>query len=401
MRIAVIGGGAAGLIAAGSAKGADVVLFEHNDKIGRKIYITGKGRCNFTNVCEPDEFLQNVVTNPRFLRGALYGFTPSAAIELLESNGCKTKVERGRRAFPLSDKASDVTKALQKYALSNSVDIRTNCDITEISKNDGSFTVVGNGVSERFDRLIMCTGGVSYPMTGSDGSSHRFIKAFGHTIVEPVPSLVPLVTKENISSAEGLTLKNVTVKTDGVKPIFGDLMITDNGVSGPIILTLSAYLARKAFPYTISIDLKPKIDENELDERLLRDFGAKLNKQFKNSLDELLPKSIIPFIISRSGISPEKQVNSITRAERRTLVTTLKDFKLTIMGSLGFNHAVVTSGGVAVNEINPKTMQSKLVDGLFFGGEIIDVDALTGGYNFHIALATGYAAGVNSAVTNE
>ena len=401
MKVAVIGGGAAGLVAAGSAKGASVVLFEHTEKIGKKIYITGKGRCNFTNACEAEEFLTNVVTNPRFLRSALAGFTPFDAIELLESNGCKTKTERGRRAFPLSDKASDVTKALKSYALKNNTEIRTDCDITDITKAENGFSITCNGKTEIFDRLIMCTGGMSYPMTGSDGSAHKFIKSFGHTIVESVPSLVPLVTKEDVSGAEGLTLKNVTVRTEGIKPIFGDMLFTDNGVSGPIILTLSSYAARRKFPYTISIDLKPKMTEDELDSRLLRDFGEKLNKQFKNSLDELLPKSIIPFIIERSGISPEKQVNSITKPERRKIVTTLKSFTLTITESLGFNHAVVTNGGVSTAEINPKTMESKLVKGLFFGGEIIDVDALTGGYNFHIALATGYAAGTNSAVTND
>ena len=399
MRIAVIGGGAAGLVAAGSAAGAEVVIFEHTDKVGRKIYITGKGRCNFTNVCDTQTFLSNVVTNAKFLRGALYRFSPEDAVRLLENNGCKTKTERGRRAFPLSDKASDVTKALKKYAEDNGAVIRTDVNITSITKESDGFSVKTNRGTEKFDKVIMCSGGKSYPATGSDGSAYKIIERFGHTIVTPRPSLVALTCKEDISGAKGLTLKNVSVGCEGIKPIFGDMLITDNGVSGPIILTLSAYAAKKGFPYTISVDLKPSIPLDELDSRIIRDFDMQLNKQFKNSLDMLLPKSIIPYIISRSGIDPEKRVNSVTKAERRKLSAAIKGLTLTVSGNEGFDHAVVTQGGVDVKDIDSKTMGSKLVPGLYFGGEVIDVDALTGGYNFHIALATGFVAG-SSAVGN-
>ena len=397
MKIAVIGGGASGLIAAGSALGAEVVLFEHTDKIGKKIYITGKGRCNFTNVCDNQTFLQNVVTNAPFLRSALSKFSPYDAIDLLENNGCKTKVERGRRAFPQSDKASDVTKALSRYAQNNNSDIRLNTEVKNIEPCDGGFTVEHSGGAERFDKVIVCTGGRSYPVTGSDGSGYELLKRLGHGIEQPVPSLVGLETKEDLSAAEGLTLKNVAVRTDGVKPIFGDMMITEKGVSGPVVLTLSAYTSRRGYPFDICVDFKPSMTDEELDARLLRDFSAQLNKQFKNALDLLLPKSIISYIIDKSGIDPSRRVNSVTKAERRTLIALLKGFPLSVVGNEGFDRAVVTSGGAEVKQVNPKTMESRIVHGLYLCGEVLDVDALTGGYNFHIALATGFVAGKSAA----
>lgn len=397
MRIAVIGGGVAGLTAAGSAVGAEVVIFEHTEKVGKKIYITGKGRCNFTNICDCQTFLQNVVTNAAFLRSAIYRFPPRSAVELLENNGCKTKTERGRRVFPVSDKASDVTKALISYARGNGADIRLDCDVIGISAvSDGFEVKLRSGVSEYFDKVILCTGGKSYPVTGSDGRAYDIAAAFGHRIVEPVPSLTDIITKEDISAAEGLTLKNITLSADGIKPIFGDIMITDRGISGPATLTLSAYTSRRKYPFKIFLDLKPALTDGELDNRLVRDFGGMLNKQFKNALDLLLPKSIIAYIIERSGVRPDKQVNSITKAERRAVAETVKNFELTAVGNGGFGRAVVTSGGVDVKQVNPKTMESKIVRGLYFGGEILDVDALTGGYNFHIALATGHAAGTGA-----
>lgn len=400
MKIAVIGGGAAGLTAAGSAKHADVVIFEHTEKVGKKIYITGKGRCNFTNVCDYQTFLQNVVTNAPFLRSAMSKFSPYDAIELLNANGCATKVERGRRAFPLSDKASDVTKALRKYAESNGAQIRTDCRISDISASPDGFTVVssdGTVRTERFDKLIICTGGLSYPVTGSDGSSYRFIEKLGHSIIEGKPSLAELYVKERMPDAEGLTLKNVSVRADGIKPIFGDMLVTSDGLSGPIILTLSAYAARREFPYDISVDLKPAMSVDELDARILRDFGAQQNKQFKNALDLLLPKSLIPYIINKSDVAGARQVNSVTKQERRRLAELIKNFGFTVIGNAGFERAVVTSGGVDVKQIDPKTMQSRITTGLYFGGEVLNVDALTGGYNFHIALATGYVAGTSAA----
>ena len=399
MKVAVIGGGAAGMIAAGSCKNAEVTLFDRNEKLGKKLYITGKGRCNFTNVCDNDEFLRNVVNNVPFLRSTLSKFSPYDAVELVESNGCKTKVERGRRAFPLSDKASDVTAALRRYAEKNGAEIELNADIENIVKTADGFTLeLSGGKKERFDRVIVCTGGRSYPSTGSDGSMYDIIKKLGHNVLPCYPSLVGLKTQENLSAAEGLTLKNVTLSADGVKPIFGDLMITGDGISGPIALTLSAYAARRAFPYGIFIDFKPSITQDELDKRIIKDFSTRLNKQFKNALDDLLPNSIIRFIIERSGIDETRAVNSVTKAERRALCEAIKNFKLTVVGTDGFSRAVVTSGGVDVKQINPKTMESRLVDGLYFGGEVIDVDALTGGYNIQIALSTGYVAGVSAGI---
>lgn len=397
MKIAVIGGGAAGLIAAGSATGCDVTVFDHMEKVGKKIYITGKGRCNFTNVCDNQTFLQNVVTNAPFLRSAISKFTPYDAIELLENNGCKTKVERGRRAFPVSDKASDVIKALSRYAENNGANISLNCKLRDIRKVDNVFTVSTSDGEYFFDRVIMCTGGMSYPMTGSDGSAFKIMERLGHTVNKPVPSLVALNTKEDLSGAEGLTLKNVSIRAEGIKPIFGDLMITGNGISGPIVLTLSAYAARREYPYKAYLDLKPALTADELDARLLRDFQLQLNKQFKNALDLLLPKSVIPFIIDMSGVDGSVQVNSVTKKQRADIVKLIKSFELNIVGNEGFDRAVVTCGGVDVKQVNPKTMQSRLVNGLYFGGEVLDLDALTGGYNFHIALATGYVAGVSAA----
>lgn len=397
MKIAVIGGGAAGLTAVGSAKGCSVTLFDHMEKVGKKIYITGKGRCNFTNVCDNQTFLQNVVTNSPFLRSAISKFTPYDAIDLLENNGCKTKVERGRRAFPQSDKASDVIKALSRYAESNGAVIRLNSEVKDIVRTDGGYTVYSTDGEENFNSVILCTGGMSYPQTGSDGSAYAIIKRLGHNILAPTPSLVALLTKENLSAAEGLTLKNVSVRTQKVKPIFGDLMITSNGISGPIVLTLSAYTARDSFPFKVYLDFKPALTQDELDARLLRDFGTQLNKQFKNALDLLLPKSIIPFIIEMSGVDGCLPVNSVTKKQRARIVELVKNFELTVTGNEGFNRAVVTSGGVDVKEVNPKTMESRISRGLYFGGEALDVDALTGGYNFHIALATGYVAGVSAA----
>ncbi len=397
MKIAVIGGGAAGLTAAGSAIGAKPIIFEHTDKIGKKIYITGKGRCNFTNVCDSQTFLQNVVTNAPFLRSALAGFSPDDAVALLNANGCKTKVERGRRAFPQSDKASDVTKALQRYAENNGAEIRLHCDVKNIVPDNGGFTVEFVGGAESFDRVIMCTGGMSYPVTGSDGSAFELMRKLGHAIVAPVPSLVELYTEEDLSAAEGLTLKNVTLRADGVKPIFGDMMITADGISGPIALTLSAYAARREYPYNVFVDLKPAVAVEELDDRLLREFGQAPNKQVKNALDALLPKALVPFVIDKWGVGPSRQVNSVTKKERRALVELLKAMPLTVVGNAGFDRAVVTNGGVDVKQIDPKTMGSRLVRGLYFAGEALDVDALTGGYNFHIALATGHAAGMFAA----
>lgn len=401
MKIAVIGGGAAGLVAAGSANGADVVVYEHTDKVGKKLYITGKGRCNFTNVCDSQTFLSNVVTNAPFLRSALSKFSPDDMIRLLNENGCKTKVERGRRAFPQSDKASDVIKALRKYAEKNNARIELYAEVEQVIPDNNGFTVKFIGGSDTFDRVIMCTGGMSYPQTGSDGRAYNIIRALGHNIIEPTPSLVGLELKEDISSAQGLTLKNVTVRADGIKPIFGDMMITDDGISGPVVLTLSAYAARKQTPYTVYVDFKPAMTEDELDARLVRDFSDRLNKQFKNALDDLLPQAMIKHVVARSGIEATRQVNSVTKSERRALAELIKNFPLTVTGNEGFDRAVITSGGADVRQINPKTMESRIVKGLYFGGEVMDTDALTGGYNLQIAFATGFVAGTSAAQADQ
>lgn len=393
MKIAVIGGGPSGLVAAGSASGAQVTLFERGEKVGKKIYITGKGRCNFTNVCEPSEFLTNVTVNSPFLRSALAVFPPVRAVELVERLGCPVTVERGRRAFPSSGKASDVTKALCRYALENETDIRLDSFVEDITHTGDGFTLTVNGVKHDFDRVIVCTGGKSYPSTGSDGNGYALLEKLGHGMVPQAPSLVALRTRENLGRAEGLTLKNVTLAADGIKPIFGDLMITSDGISGPIALTLSSYASRRATPYKVYLDLKPALDIEALDARLVKDFSIYKNKQFKNSLDLLLPKSLTGFIIKLSEIPDDKPINSVTRAERRRLAALLKRVELTIVGNEGFDRAVVTSGGADVKQVDPKTMESKLVKGLFLCGEVLDTDALTGGYNFHIALATGFAAG--------
>lgn len=400
MKIAIIGGGVAGLVAAGSAKGEQVTVFEHSEKVGKKIYITGKGRCNFTNICDTATFLQNVVANAPFLYSALNKFSPDSAVRLLNDYGCPTKTERGRRAFPLSDKASDVTKALCKYASDNGAQILTGVHVNDIVKAQDGFCVKTSSGEYVFDKVIVCTGGMSYPVTGSDGSAYAIIKKLGHTVIDPKPSLVALCTKDNLSSAEGLTLKNVSICAQGIKPIFGDLLITDRGISGPIALTLSAYARAYTFPYVVKIDLKPAMTADELDLRILRDFGEQSNKQFKNAFDLLLPKSIIPFIIEKSGIAADRRINTITKVERKTIAAIIKGFELTVTGNEGFDRAVVTCGGADVKQIDPKTMESRIVKGLYFGGEVLDVDALTGGYNFHIALATGYVAGTSAAEKN-
>ncbi len=275
-----------------------------------------------------------------------------------------------------------------------------NADVKAVCREENGFALNINGKIEHFDRVVLCTGGMSYPATGSDGSMYAVVRSLGHNVIEPMPSLVGLVTNEDLSAAEGLTLKNIALSADGVKPIFGDLMITSCGISGPVALTLSSYLSRRVKPFVAYIDFKPALSAEELDARLVRDFAAQKNRQFKNSLDMLLPKSVAPIVIERSGIDGQRQINSVTKEERRRLCALLKRFELTVTDTEGFERAVVTSGGVDVSEVDPKTMESKKIKGLYFGGEILDVDALTGGYNFHIALATGYVAGSNSAVNN-
>lgn len=400
LKIGIIGAGAAGMAAAGHAAelGAEVTLFDKNDRPGRKLAITGKGRCNLTNYSDIQNYMANIPTNPRFLYGALCEFTPSDTMTLFESLRVKLKVERGNRVFPESDKAYDIVDALKRYSGSARY-------INEkvISIDTAASSVIGLTTSRKsyaFDRVILAAGGASYPRTGSTGDGYALANALGHTIVPPKPSLVPLCTAGDICRRLcGLSLKNInftvtdTASGKTVFEEFGELLFAHFGLTGPVVLSASAHL-KNIVPnrYTASIDLKPALDEKTLDNRLLSDFSKYKNKDFANSLDDLLPAKLIPVAVELSGIPGHKKVNEITKAERHALVMLLKhlDFKLT--GTRPIDEAIITSGGVSVGEISPKDMQSKLVRGLYFAGEVIDVDAYTGGYNLQIAFSTARRA---------
>ena len=409
--VCIIGGGAAGLMAAYAAakNGHNVLLFEKNEKLGKKIYITGKGRCNFTNDVSPDEFSQNIVRGEKFLRGAIYTFSPQKAISFFEEHGLSVKIERGNRAFPTSDHASDVTKTLEKACKSVGVDIRLNEKVTKICREESAMSNIG--IMSRVvelqtekgeypcDVAIVATGGLSYPSTGSTGDGYAFANALGHSVTDLKCGLCGLNAKDDFcKELQGLTLKNVSfcVKS-GNKKVYeelGEMLFTHFGVSGPIVLSVSSLINRLHLDaLTAYIDLKPALDEPTLDKRLLRDFEKYKNKRICNGLVELLPQKLIPVVLSLCGISQEKAVNAITKAERAGLVKILKGIPLKISSLRGFNEAIITSGGVALSEINPKTMESKKVGGLKFCGEVLDVDACTGGFNMQIAFATGYAAG--------
>ena len=420
--VCVIGGGAAGLLAAYAAgkNGHDVTLLEKNEKLGKKIYITGKGRCNFTNDTPPEDFLQNVVRGKKFLTGVLYAFPPQKVVELLENYGLSVKIERGNRAFPTSDHASDVTKTLEKACKSVGVRIflgekvvkisKTMPDIIPTSDIDGgtvrdiipmsrTVKIETDKGAYFFDEAIIATGGISYPSTGSTGDGYVFAREFGHNIIELKPGLCGL----NLDGAwfkdlQGLTLKNVTftVKNQGkvLCEEFGEMLFTHFGVSGPIVLSASSLINRLPLPsLTATLDLKPALDEQTLDKRLLRDFEKYKNKQISNALVELIPQKLIAPILKFAGISAVKSVNSITKEERLRLVQVLKAVPLKLRSLREFTEAIITSGGVDLAEINPKTMESKKVKGVRFCGEVLDVDAFTGGFNMQIAFSTGYAAG--------
>lgn len=405
-RIIVIGGGAAGMMAAIQAarKRYPVILLEKNEKLGKKLYITGKGRCNLTNACDMDELFANIVTNPKFMYGAFYSYNNFDTIDFFEGIGLKTKIERGNRVFPQSDKSSDVLAVLLKELKSLGVEIRYNSEVTEILVKDNAFEGVRIKGSDEVlygEKVIIATGGLSYPSTGSTGDGYRFAKSLGHTVTKLHPALVPMNVKEVdiVKELQGLSLKNIQIKiTSKQKTIytdFGELLFTHFGVSGPVILSASSYL----IPYMenqdleLSIDLKPALSKEQLDARILRDFDEFSNKQYKNALDQLLPRKLIQVIIALSKIEPEKKVNLITREERGRLVELLKGLKFHITRLRDYNEAVITQGGVHVKEINPSTMESKLVSNVFFAGEVLDVDALTGGFNLQIAWSTAYLAG--------
>ncbi len=395
-KIAVIGGGAAGLMAAGTAheSGAEVILFERNKKVGRKLAITGKGRCNVTNACSENELLSNVVQNPRFLYSAINAFSADDTFAFFEGRGVKLKVERGNRVFPASDRAYDIVDALGSYASKTKI---IHERVTDVAASGGAVTgVKAGGVFYPADAVIICTGGVSYPITGSDGDGYAFAKRLGHTVVPPRPALVPIDTEEHFG-LEGLSLKNVTLtlslKGKKVYSELGEMLFTHTGISGPLVLTASSYM-NKAAPseYEIRVDMKPALDKATLDKRLLSDFEKYSRKNFDNALGDLLPIRLIPVIIEMSGIDAKKKVYEITREERQRLCELLKSFPLTPRAFRPFDEAIVTSGGVSVKEIDPRTMESRLVKGLYFAGEVIDVDALTGGFNLQTAFSTGRLA---------
>ncbi|MBQ2154385.1 MAG: NAD(P)/FAD-dependent oxidoreductase [Oscillospiraceae bacterium] len=398
--VIVIGGGAAGMFAAiqAASDGAKVLLLEPNDRLGKKLYITGKGRCNVTNHCSWQEVLKNVPRNSRFLYSALSGFPPEQTEAFFEDRGCALKVERGNRVFPVSDRSASVIDVLRGALRETGVAVRQ-ARVTELLTENGRISGV------RTDRgsfaapaVILATGGKSYPATGSTGDGYRLAAVLGHSIVPPVGSLVPLVEDGHFCERmQGLALKNIRIRLldesgKSVFEEFGELLFTHFGLSGPVILSASAHMEAKK-RYTVSIDLKPALDEEKLDARILRDFSENQNRNFENALSGLFPKTMIPVIIERSGIHGWEKVNSVTKAQRRALLELTKHFTVQIAGLRPVEEAIITSGGVSVQEVSPKTMESKLVPGLYFAGEILDVDAYTGGFNLQIAWATAFAAG--------
>ena len=400
-KVIVVGGGPAGMIACGTLaeKIPEVILIEKNKFLGKKLRITGKGRCNITNSADIEDFINNVPTNPRFLYSAFYSFTNDDIVSLLNSLGVKTKVERGGRIFPVSDSAKEVADALKKYALKKNVRL-INAEALKILTDENRAVGVKTDRGEfRADAVVMATGGKSYPLTGSDGKGMLMCREAGHTIITPKPSLIPVVTNEAwVSDLMGLALKNIEIsvynqKNKKIYSDFGEMLFTHFGISGPVVLSASAHMKNlEKEAYTITIDLKPALNEEKLDKRICRDFEEFKNKHLINALDELLPKALIPVIISLSGIPPHKEVNSVTREERHSLIKIIKALTLTVKGFRPIEEAIVTSGGINVKEIDSSTMESKIVKNLYFAGEMIDVDAYTGGFNLQIAYSTGYLA---------
>lgn len=415
-KVIIIGGGAAGMLAAiGAAKGGhNVLLLEQNEKLGKKIYITGRGRCNVTNACEPEEFFSHIVTNPKFLYSAFYGFDNRQMMNLLEEAGCKLKTERGERVFPVSDHASDVTAALSRLLKQYGVEIRLHTKVSELLIRQEE--VLGkricgirctDGTEIEADAAVLATGGLSYPATGATGDGYLMAEALGHTRKPCVPSLVSFMVAESwCADLQGLALKNISlIMTEAGKVRFqgfGEMLFTHFGISGPLVLKASScyYKCKRPETVMLTLDLKPALTSEQLDKRILRDFEANRNRQFKNALDGLLPGRMIPVLIAQCGISPDKRVNEIIKEERKKLVQSLKELPLHVTGTGGFDEAVITQGGISVKEVNPSTMESKLVKGLYFAGEILDVDALTGGFNLQIAWSTGYLAG-SSVIGND
>lgn len=403
-KVLVVGGGAAGMIAAifSARNGQEVHLFEKNEKLGKKIYITGKGRCNLTNACDMEELLDAVVTNKKFLFSSFYGFTNEETMEFFEELGLQMKTERGNRVFPMSDHSSDVIRVLQEELKRLNVKLHLNTKVTWVGEKDGAFSwlKLEDGTTVSGDACIIATGGNSYQTTGSTGDGYRFARDLGHTVTEIRPALVPVETKEAyVRELQGLSLRNVEVSIfDGKKELyreFGEMLFTHYGVSGPLILTASSFIGKKLEqkPLRLLIDLKPALSEEQLDARVLRDFEENTNRQFKNAIGKLFPSKLIPVMIELSGIDPDKKVNEISREERRRFVSIIKGVEITLTKLRGYNEAIITQGGVSVKEINPATMESKKVKGVYFAGEVLDLDAVTGGFNLQIAWSTGNAAG--------
>ncbi|SHO46098.1 BaiN/RdsA family NAD(P)/FAD-dependent oxidoreductase [Anaerocolumna xylanovorans] len=405
-RVIIVGAGAAGMMAAiyAARNSHEVLLLEKNDKVGKKLFITGKGRCNITNACDMEDLFKNVMSNPKFLYGAFYGYNNYDVIDFFEQLGLKTKIERGGRVFPESDKSSDVIGVLLKELKRLQVDIRYQCEVAEILTEGVAVKGVlikKTGEKIAADKVIVATGGLSYPSTGSTGDGYRFAKAMGHSVTKLSPSLVPINIKEIefVKELQGLSLKNIEITVTSQNKVlysdFGELLFTHFGVSGPVILSASSYLVPHMGQkdLTLTIDLKPALTKEQLDARILRDFDEFKNKQYKNALDRLLPRKMIQVIIALSKIDPEKKVNLITKEERMQLVNVLKAMTFHIDRLRDYNEAVITKGGIAVKEINPSTMESKLVSGVYYIGEVVDLDALTGGFNLQIAWSTAYLAG--------
>ncbi|MBR4800228.1 MAG: NAD(P)/FAD-dependent oxidoreductase [Clostridia bacterium] len=393
MKVCVIGAGAAGAVASIflARGGASVVLVEKNEKIGKKLYITGKGRCNVTNDCEVQEFLSNVVRGEKYLRSAIYGFTPQDAMAFFEGLGVPLMVERGNRVFPLSEKSSDIIRALADEIARLGVDLKLNCEVKEIRKAKSGFEVLTPWEKIECDKVVVATGGISYASTGSTGDGYAFAKSFGHDIVEPKQALCPLLVAENVSSLQGISLKNVNLSAydkEGnlITSEFGEMMFTARGITGPIVLTTSSYINRKD-GIKLVVDLKPALDEKTLDARILRDFDGRKNQDLKNVTRALLPERLNLYVLKVAGLKESKKVNEVTKEERKRLVDTIKNLPFTCSGLAPFAEAVVTSGGVSLKDLKP-TGESKLADGLYFVGETVDVDALTGGFNLQLAYAT-------------
>ena len=401
--VIVIGGGAAGLMAAYAAakSGNSVVLLEKNEKLGKKLYITGKGRCNLTNDCSPDEFLAHVVRGGKFLTRAAYRFSAAETMAFFEAHGLSLKVERGNRVFPVSDHASDVTKALERACREAGVEILLGTQVQSVISEDGHVRGVRTAQREfSCDAVIVATGGLSYPSTGSTGDGYRFAQEAGHSVVQPIPSLVGIELAEDVCAAQGISLKNavLTARRNG-KVLFsqlGELLFTHYGISGPLVLTVSALINRiPLHEVALSLDCKPALDEKTLDERLLRDFSERKNEQMKNVMRGLLPSGLTEIVLRAAQVSAGKQANAVTKEERRRLLHTLKALSFTPKSLRGFSEAVITSGGVELKEINPATMESRKIKGLYFCGEVLDCDAFTGGFNLQIAFSTGYLAGIS------